>query len=102
MGNDKRNGAYINFDPGVKALLDSICGLKNQSRTAYINHLIESEIVNTYNSMENRDAVLDAQQAIAQHAPPLPTVFRKLNEKITGVIVPDTDTPIVEEEDEAY
>lgn len=100
--NDKRKGAYIALKPGVRELLDGICGLKGTTRTDFINTLIEKNIVNIYNSMENRDAVLEAQQAIANTNPPLPALYNKLNERVGGIVSPDS-TPIdEEEEEEAY
>ncbi len=103
MGTDKRNGAYINLKPGVKVLLDSICGLQGTSRTKFISTLIEQAIINTYNSMVDRDAVLDAQQTIAKCSPTLPTVFRALNEKVNGIVTPGVDIDDDDnEDDESY
>lgn len=110
MGNDiKRSGAYIALKPGVRPLMDGICGLKGVTRTDYINNLVEADIVNTYNAMPNRDAVLEAQQAIAQTNPPLATLYQKLNERVSGVAAPDekvnseeSDQIDNEEEEEVY
>lgn len=100
--NDKRKGAYIALKPGVRELLDGICGLKGTTRTDLINTLIEKYIIDTYNSMENRDTVLEAQQAIANTNPPLPTLYNRLNERAGGIVSSDS-TPIdEEEEEEAY
>ncbi len=96
---DKRKGAYIALKPGVRELLDGICGLKGSTRTDLINTLVEKYIVDMYNSMENRDAVLEAQQAIAKINPPLPILYSQLNERVGGVVNPNS-TPIDEEEEE--
>jgi len=103
MGKDnKRKGAYIALRPGVRELLDGICGLKGTTRTEYIGSLVEKDIVATYNAMENRDAVLDAQQAIARTNPPLPSLYNKLNERVGGVANPQANPVDEEEEDETY
>lgn len=103
MGNDiKRQGAYIALKPGVRPLMDGICGLKGMTRTDYINNLVEADIVRTYNAMANRDAVLEAQQAIAKTNPSLATLYSKLNERVSGVIVPSPIDEEEEEEEETY
>ena len=99
--NEKRQGAYIALKPGVRELLDGICGLKGTTRTDFISNLIEKSIVDTYNAMENRDIILEAQQAIAKTNPPLTTLYNKLNERVSGIVSPIDDT-IEEEEEEAY
>jgi len=100
MGNE-RKGAYIALKPGVRELLDGICGLKGTTRTDYINCLIEEDLVRTYNAMPNRDAVLEAQQGIAKTNPPLPALYSKLNERVSGIVTSaESDSPIDEEEEE--
>jgi hypothetical protein len=78
----EKQGAYIAFKPGVRELLDGICGLRGETRTSYIINLVENSIATTYNNMPNRDAVLLAQQTIAQTRPPLTELYEQLLERV--------------------
>ena len=98
---DKRNGAYIKFvGLGVKELISVLCGLRSETRTGYINRLIEEDIVRTYNAMPNRDAVIDAQQSVAGISPPLQELYAKLNERVSGMVA--TVSEEADEEEESY